>query len=268
MKSLPRLALAAALLGCAACSSSDKEDTYVERPVEQIYNSAVDALTEERYATAAREFDEVDRQHPYSVWATKAQLMAAYAHYQNNKYDDAVIALDRFIQLHPSNRDVAYAYYLKALCYYEQISDVQRDSKMTELALRSFDEVIRRFPETSFARDARLKIELTHDHLAGKEMEVGRFYLRRGQHVGAINRFRVVIDRYQTTSHVPEALHRLVESYLALGLTEEARKMAAVLGHNYPGSVWYNDSYALVETGRLPEDQQPGFVARAWRSIF
>jgi outer membrane protein assembly factor BamD len=268
MKSLPRLALAAALLGCAACSSSDKEDTYVERPVEQIYNSAVDALTEERYATAAREFDEVDRQHPYSVWATKAQLMAAYAHYQNNKYDDAVIALDRFIQLHPSNRDVAYAYYLKALCYYEQISDVQRDSKMTELALRSFDEVIRRFPETSFARDARLKIDLTHDHLAGKEMEVGRFYLRRGQHVGAINRFRVVIDRYQTTSHVPEALHRLVESYLALGLTEEARKMAAVLGHNYPGSVWYNDSYALVETGRLPEDQQPGFVARAWRSIF
>jgi outer membrane protein assembly factor BamD len=268
MKSLPRLALAAALLGCAACSSSDKEDTYVERPVEQIYNSAVDALTEERYATAAREFDEVDRQHPYSVWATKAQLMAAYAHYQNNKYDDAVIALDRFIQLHPSNRDVAYAYYLKALCYYEQISDVQRDSKMTELALRSFDEVIRRFPETSFARDARLKIDLTHDHLAGKEMEVGRFYLKRGQHVGAINRFRVVIDKYQTTSHVPEALHRLVESYLALGLTEEARKVAAVLGHNYPGSVWYNDSYALVETGKLPAEDRPGFVARAWRSIF
>jgi outer membrane protein assembly factor BamD len=264
MKKLPRLLLAAALLGCAACSSTEEEDTYVE----QIYNSAVDALTQERYFTAAREFDEVDRQHPYSVWATKAQLMSAYAHYQNNRYDDAIIGLDRFIQLHPSNRDVAYAYYLKALCYYEQISDVQRDSKMTELALRAFDEVIRRFPETSFARDARLKIDLTYDHLAGKEMEVGRFYLKRGHYVGAINRFRTVVDKYQTTSHVPEALHRLVESYLALGLTEEARKVAAVLGYNYPGSPWYNDSYALVETGKLPEDDRPGFIARAWRSIF
>lgn len=264
---LPRFAAAFVLLGAAACSSSDKEE-YVERPVEQIYNSGVDALTAERYVAAAKEFDEVDRQHPYSVWATKAQLMSAYAHYQNNKYDDAIVALDRFIQLHPSNRDVAYAYYLKALCYYEQISDVQRDSKMTELALKAFDEVVRRFPETSFARDARLKIDLTYDHLAGKEMEVGRFYLVRGQHVGAINRFRVVVDKYQTTSHVPEALHRLVECYLALGLVDEARKVAAVLGHNFPGSQWYMDSYALVETGTLPEGERPGMIARAWRSIF
>jgi outer membrane protein assembly factor BamD len=264
---LPRFAAVFMLLGAAACSSSDKEE-YVERPVEQIYNSGVDALTAERYVAAAKEFDEVDRQHPYSVWATKAQLMSAYAHYQNNKYDDAIVALDRFIQLHPSNRDVAYAYYLKALCYYEQISDVQRDSKMTELALKAFDEVARRFPETSFARDARLKIDLTYDHLAGKEMEVGRFYLVRGQHVGAINRFRVVVDKYQTTSHVPEALHRLVECYLALGLVDEARKVAAVLGHNFPGSQWYMDSYALVETGKPPEGERPGVIARAWRSIF
>jgi outer membrane protein assembly factor BamD len=266
MKAALWFALGAALLG-AACSSTD-EDTYVERPVDQIYNSAVDALTQERYVTAAKEFDEVDRQHPYSVWATKAQLMSAYSNYQNNKYDEAIVGLDRFIQLHPSNRDVAYAYYLKALCYYEQISDVQRDAKMTELALKAFDVVVRRFPETSFARDARLKIDLTYDHLAGKEMEVGRFYLKRGQYVGAINRFRVVIDKYQTTSHVPEALHRLVECYLALGLTEEARKVAAVLGHNYPGSPWYSDSYALVENGTLPADDRPGLVSRAWRSIF
>jgi outer membrane protein assembly factor BamD len=266
MKTAQWLALGAALFA-AACSSTD-EDRYVERPVEQIYNAAVDALTEERYVAAAKEFDEVDRQHPYSVWATKAQLMSAYSNYQNNKYDDAIVGLDRFIQLHPSNRDVAYAYYLKALCYYEQISDVQRDAKMTELALKAFDEVVRRFPETSFARDARLKIDLTYDHLAGKEMEVGRFYLKRGQYIGAINRFRVVVDKYQTTSHVPEALHRLVECYLALGLAEEARKVAAVLGHNYPGSPWYNDSYALVETGTLPADDRPGFVSRAWRSIF
>ena len=198
---LSRLGLAAAAIFAFAACSSDDKDVYVERPVEQIYNSGVDALTAERYVAAAKEFDEVDRQHPYSVWATKAQLMAAYAHYQNNKYDDAIVALDRFIQLHPSNRDVAYAYYLKALCYYEQISDVQRDSKMTELSLKSLDEVVRRFPETGFARDARLKIDLTYDHLAGKEMEVGRFYLTRGQYVGAMNRFRVVVDKYQTTSH-------------------------------------------------------------------
>jgi outer membrane protein assembly factor BamD len=265
---LSRLGLAAlAVFAFGACSSDD-QDVYVERPVEQIYNSGVDALTGERYIAAAKEFDEVDRQHPYSVWATKAQLMAAYAHYQNNKYDDAIVSLDRFIQLHPSNRDVAYAYYLKALCYYEQISDVQRDSKMTELSLKALDEVVRRFPETSFARDARLKIDLTYDHLAGKEMEVGRFYLNRGQYVGAMNRFRTVVDKYQTTSHAPEALHRLVECYLALGLTEEARKMAAVLGHNFPGNAWYADSYGLVENGTLPENERPGFMARAWRTIF
>jgi outer membrane protein assembly factor BamD len=265
---LPRFVLAGLVLFAFAACASKEEDTYIERPVEQIYNSGVDALTAERYVAAAKEFDEVDRQHPYSVWATKAQLMSAYAHYQNNKYDEAIVGLDRFIQLHPSNRDVAYAYYLKALCYYEQISDVQRDSKMTELALKAFDEVVRRFPETGFARDARLKIDLTYDHLAGKEMEVGRFYLVRGQYIGALNRFRVVVDKYQTTSHVPEALHRLVECYLALGLVEEARKVAAVLGHNFPGSQWYMDSYALVENGKLPEGERPGMIARAWRSIF
>ncbi len=257
-------ALAVMLTACAG----KKEDEYVERPVEDIYNSAVDALLDQRYATAAREFDEVERQHPYSVWATKAQLMAAYAHYQNNRYDDAIVALDRFIQLHPSNRDAPYAYYLKALCYYEQISDVQRDAKMTELALRALEEVVRRFPDTAYARDARLKIDLTYDHLAGKEMEVGRFYLKRGHYIGAMNRFKLVVDKYQTTSHVPEALHRLVECYLALGLTEEARKVAAVLGHNFPGSEWYKDTYYLVETGKLPDTEEPGFIARALRSIF
>jgi outer membrane protein assembly factor BamD len=251
--------------GLAACSTV--KDEYVERPVEDLYNAGVNALLDSRYSDAAKQFDEVERQHPYSVWATKAQLMAAYAHYQNNKYDDAIVALDRFIQINPSNRDVAYAYYLKALCYYEQISDVQRDAKMTELALKSLDEVIRRFPESSFSRDARLKIDLTHDHLAGKEMEVGRFYLTRGHYIGAINRFRRVVEKYQTTSHVPEALHRLIEAYLALGLKDEARKTAAILGFNYPGSDWYSDSYALVETGKLPPEDRPGFLRRAWSSI-
>jgi outer membrane protein assembly factor BamD len=255
--------LAAALVGAlAACSGdSDKKDLYVERPVEQLYGEGVDAMAGGRYVTAAKAFDDVERQHPYSVWATKAQLMAAYAHYQNNKYDDAIVALDRFIQLNPSNRDVAYAYYLKALCYYEQISDVQRDARMTELALAALTDVVNRFPTSVFARDARLKIELAHDHLAGKEMEVGRFYQRQNQYLGAINRFRTVVERYQTTSHVPEALHRLVECYLALGLVDEARRTASVLGFNYPGSEWYGDSYSLIETGRLPASA-PGFFGR------
>ncbi|MGQ0663348.1 MAG: outer membrane protein assembly factor BamD [Pseudomonadota bacterium] len=252
-------------LGLAACAGA--KDEYIERPVEELYNVAVNALTAERYFEAAKQFDEVERQHPYSVWATKAQLMAAYAHYQNNKYDDAVIALDRFIQLNPSNRDAGYAYYLKALCYYEQITDVQRDAKMTELALRALDEVIRRFPETAYGRDARIKIDLTYDHLAGKEMEIGRYYLTRREYVGAINRFRRVVERYQTTSHAPEALHRLTEAYLALGLLDEARKTAAVLGHNYPGSAWYGDSYALIETGRLPGAER-GFFSRAFGWLF
>jgi outer membrane protein assembly factor BamD len=260
---LVALMLAIAL---GACSSAPKE-SYVERPVEQLYNEGVDALAAERFAVAAKAFDEVERQHPYSTWATKSQLMAAYAHYQNNKYDDAIVAVDRFIQLNPSNRDVGYAYYLKALCYYEQITDVQRDARMTELALRGLEEVVTRFPDTSFARDARLKIDLTLDHLAGKEMEVGRFYMARGQYVGAINRFKAVVDRYQTTSHVPEALHRLVESYIALGLKSEAEKTAAVLGYNYPGSDWYRDSFALVTTGDLPPEERPGWARRALRSI-
>ena len=257
---------AAALAVLAACGAREKQD-YVERPVEQLYNSGVDALAAERYATAARAFDEVERQHPYSAWATKAQLMAAYAHYQSNKYDDAIVAVDRFIQLNPSNRDVGYAYYLKALCFYEQITDVQRDARMTELALRALEEVLRRFPDSAYARDARLKIDLTHDHLAGKEMEVGRFYMGRGQYVGAINRFKTVVDRYQTTSHVPEALHRLVESYSALGLAAEAERTAAVLGHNYPGSEWYLDSHALVTGGPMPGENKPGLTRRILRGL-
>jgi len=260
------LAFALVVAGLAACASKEREE-YVERPVEQIYNEGVDALATDRYLTAARAFGEVERQHPYSTWATKAQLMAAYAYYQANKYDDAIVAVDRFIQLNPSNRDVGYAYYLKAISYYEQITDVQRDARMTELAMGALEEVVRRFPDTPFARDARLKIDLTNDHLAGKEMEVGRYYMRRGQYVGAINRFKLVLDRFQTTSHVPEALHRLVEAYTALGLSGEAEKAAAILGHNYPGSDWYQDSYGLVTTGRTAEAAQLGIARRLLRSL-
>ena len=255
------IALALAALALSGCADDDKEK-YVERPVEQIYNAALADLQKEEYKKAAEEFDEVERQHPYSVWATKAQLMAAYAHYQNEKYDDAIIALERFIQLHPSNKDIPYAYYLEALCYYEQISDVARDQKMTDLARKSLRELITRYPNSKYTRDAKLKYDLTEDHLAGKEMEIGRYYLKQGQYLAAINRFKSVIARYQTTTHVPEALHRLSEAYTALGLTDEAKRVASVLGHNFPGSEWYVDSYEMLEGKkvRTAKDEAPWYA--------
>jgi outer membrane protein assembly factor BamD len=254
------LALGLASLGLGGCGSSDEDTTYVEQPVEVLYNRALDALGQQEYKAAAKGFEEVDRQHPYSVWATKAEIMAAFAYYQSNKYDDAIIALDRFIQLHPGHRDIPYAYYLKALCYYEQISDIGRDQRITQQALDALAEVVKRFPESPYARDARLKVELAIDHLAGKEMAVGRYYQSNQQYIGAINRYRVVIERYQTTTHVPEALHRLVESYLSLGVKSEAQEAAAVLGYNFPGSDWYQDSYFLMTgEGTRPQDENRGW---------
>jgi len=256
------LALAVAAASLAGCSwfGGSKEDTFTEQPVEVLYNRALDDLGRQEYKQAAKEFEEVDRQHPYSVWATKAQIMAAFTYYQSNKYDDAIIALDRFIQLHPGHRDIPYAYYLKGLCFYEQISDVGRDQRVTQQALDALSDVAKRFPDSPYARDARLKVELCIDHLAGKEMSIGRYYQKQHQFVGAINRYRVVIERYQTTTHVPEALHRLVESYLSLGVQSEAKETAAVLGHNFPGSDWYQDSYFLVtgEGSPAPEDKGSG----------
>ena len=246
-----------ALIVLTSCGEAIKEE-YVEEPVERLYNKALKKLEQRSFEEAASAFDEVDRQHPYSVWATKAQLMAAYALYQNNLYDEATISLDRFIQLHPSNRDAPYAYYLKALCYYEQISDIGRDQQMTELAMRMLNEVMVRFPSSKYAQDAKLKIDLTRDHLAGKEMEIGRYYHQQRQYLAAINRFRKVVETYQTTTHVPEALHRLTEAYLALGVIEEARKTASVLGHNFPGSEWYVDSYEVLENKKItPEKDIP-----------
>jgi outer membrane protein assembly factor BamD len=255
----PLLAVALAVLwGCGG-----ETDTYVERPVEDLYNEAMNELLDGSYAPAARAFEEVERQHPYSVWATKAQLMAAYAHYQNNDYDEAVIAAERFVELHPGSPDTAYARYLIGLSYYEQISDVGRDQRMTELAFDSFEEVTRRYPDSRYARDAGLKISLVRDHLAGKEMEVGRTYQDLEFYVAAINRFRNVVAEYQTTSHVPEALLRLTECYLALGVVGEAQAAAAVLGHNFPGSDWYGDAYALLQERELePRLSESSWLAR------
>jgi len=254
------LALSAglALAGCAT-----PKDTYVERPVETLYNTAMDQLLAGDYKDAAKSFDEVDQQHPYSVWATKAQLMNAYTLYEDKRYDESIVAAERFIQLHPGHRDVAYAYYLKALDYYIQITDVERDQKTTQQAYDALAEVVRRFPGTNYARDAKLKMDLARDHLAGKEMEIGRFYENQGEYLAAINRFQTVVNKYQTTTHVPEALTRLVECYYALGLNEEAKRTAAVLGYNYPGSSWYKATYSLVTTGNETAKQQDrGWLAR------
>ena len=266
MSTIRRLLSAAAVaVPCAlsACTSTDEK--YVERPPEELYGEAQQAMQAQRYPVAAKLFEEVERQHPYSSWATQAQLMTAYAYYQQNDYDATIDALDRFIRDHPGNPKVAYAYYLKALSYYEQIADVARDQKNTELALDALTEVVTRFPESDYARDARLKIDLTRDHLAGKEMEIGRFYLEHHQYLAAINRFRRVIENYQTTTHVPEALERLTESYLALGITDEAQAAAAVLGYNFPGSDWYQDSYNLLAGSNLkPETKDDSWLAGAF----
>ena len=259
---------AIALLVAGACSSNDKSQFIDETPVEVLYNRAASQLRVGNNKEAARLFDEVERQHPYSVWATKAQLMAAYAHYEENQYDEAIIALDRFIELHPGNRDTDYAFYLKALSYYEQISDVERDQANTEEALRALTEVVRRFPDSKYAKDSQLKIDLAQDHLAGKHMTIGRYYLNSGNYLAAINRFRLVIANYQFTTHVPEALHRLVEAYMALGLTEEAQATASVLGFNYPGDRWYQDSYALLTGEQLePEEKEGSWISEVWDSV-
>jgi outer membrane protein assembly factor BamD len=269
-----------ALPGCSWFSNWDGRQTTldgerkqinatVDQTPEGLYAAGIEALQARRFPVAADYFDQVERDHPYSTWATNAKLMGAYAEYQRNRYTEAIGALDRFIQLHPAHRDIAYAFYLRALCYYEQIADAQRDQRQTEQAMTALQDVVNRFPDTAYARDARLKIDLGRDHLAGKEMNIGRYYQRQRLYAAAVGRFKRVVEDYQTTNHVPEALHRLTEIYLTLGLTDEAQKTAAVLGHNFPGSPWYQDSYALLVAGAEPyPTDRRGFVRRTWDWIF
>lgn len=219
---------------------------YEERPVELLYNAGAMRLDHHKWSEAVDYFREVERQHPYSEWARRSILMTAYAHYMANDYADAISDADQFISLYPGNVSTPYAYYLKAICYFEQIVDVGRDQAATAQAGDALREVAKRYPYTEYALDARLKIDMVQDQLAGKEMNVGRYYLRAQDPIAAIGRFRTVVDKYQTTSHVPEALYRLVEAYLTVGLVEEARRNAAVLGYNYPGDPWYADAYALM----------------------
>ncbi|MEZ5709668.1 MAG: outer membrane protein assembly factor BamD [Blastomonas sp.] len=236
-------------LTLSACASGDNEvnTNYVARDVNTLYAAAKYRLDRNQYQISAALFDEVERQHPYSPWARRAQLMSAFSYYLADDHNKSIQAAQRFLSIHPGNKDAPYAYYLIALNYYEQISDVTRDQKITEQAKQSLGEVVRRYPDTRYAADARLKLDLVNDHLAGKEMEIGRYYQRSSEWLAAAMRFREVIDEYQTTSHTPEALYRLTESYLALGVPVEAKRSAAVLSANYPGSEWYQKAYKLME---------------------
>ncbi len=245
------LVAAVAVSGCSVVKKKKPTLAYEERPVELLFNVGAADLDRHQWSDAVNYFREVERQHPYSEWSRRAILMTAYAHYQANAYAEAINDADRFIALYPGNAATPYAYYLKAVCYFEQIVDVGRDQASTESAQAALGEIIKRYPKTEYASDAKVKLDMVSDQLAGKEMTVGRYYLRNGNPIAAIGRFRVVVDHYQTTSHAPEALYRLIEAYLTVGLVNEAIRDGAVLGYNYPGDVWYRDAYHLLTSKGL-----------------
>lgn len=252
------LILAGFLTAC-----SEKDEAYVDLPVEDLYTRAQERLKERSYTKAAKAFAEVERQHPYSNLALKAQILSAYSYYEAKKYDEAIDGFQVFIQLHPGHADVAYAHYMIGLCFYEQIPILERDQQPAEKSMNAFNEVLNRFPTSIYAKDARFKIDLIKDHTAAKEMDVGRFYLKNGSYVAAINRFKTVVETYQTTSQAEEALYRLVECYIAVGVRDQAIASAAVLGHNYPNGQWYASAYALLNAAASSDSavgalQKPG----------
>ena len=257
------------LIGGACSIFSQQEDLAPDIPADRLYNEGVFLLNEKKsMEQAAKKFEEVDRQHPYSEWARKALLMSAYANYEAKKYDDSIAAAKRYISLHPGSPDAAYAYYLVAASNFEQISDVSRDQSRTEKAIASLEEVIRKFPDTEYAAQARQKIEVARDNLAAKEIAIARYYQGKKNFIGAINRFKVVVTQYQTTRHVEEALMRLTECYLALGIVHEAQAAAAVLGHNFPDSTWYRDAYALMRSNGLePAENSGSWITRAFKRV-
>jgi outer membrane protein assembly factor BamD len=236
--------------------------------VAKLYNKGLENLQSGENKSAIKNFSEVERQFPYSSWATKAVLMQAYASYVSSNYDDAIIAANRFITLHPGHKDAGYAYYLIAISNYNKISDTKRDQSATKAALEALEEVARRYPGTAYAQDATLKVGVARDHLAGKEMEVGRYYYKQGSYLAGINRFKRVVTDFQNTTQTPEALYRLTEGYMALGVVSEAQTAAAVLGHNYPNSEWYKDAYQLVASdGEAPVANEESWISKAFKSL-
>ncbi len=271
--------LAASLGACSSFSGlgnfsgfnlfGSKDDTAADEPPDRLYNEGLFYLSSKHNPKdAIKKFEEVDRQHPYSDWARKSLVMAAYSYYQAGEYDDCIATAKRYITLHPGSPDAAYAEYLIASSYFDQIPDITRDQQRTQKALDAFEEIIRKYPGTEYANTAKQKIQVARDQLAGKEMEIGRYYLRKKDYTGAINRFKVVVTRYQTTRQVEEALERLTESYMALGIVDEAQTAAAVLGHNFPDSEWYKHAYALVKTnGAEPSENKESWISKAFHKI-
>jgi outer membrane protein assembly factor BamD len=267
---LRAVVLAVCVLAAGACSMFDKDTAVLpDDPADKLYNEGLYLLNQKKdYKAAAKRFEEVDRQHPYSEWARKSLLLSAYAHYEGKQYEDAVSAAKRYVTLHPASADAAYAQYIIGSAYYDEIPDVTRDQQRTERAIAALDEVSRKFPNTEYAASAKRKLAVARDQIAAKEMTTGRYYLERRDYTGAINRFKVVVTQYQTTRHVEEALMRLAEAYLALGIVQEAQTAAAVLGHNFPDSRWYKDAYALVKSGGLePHETQGSWISRAFKKV-
>jgi outer membrane protein assembly factor BamD len=263
------LALVAAPL-VGGCSYFNKDDDYVsDDPADKLYNEGLFLLNNKQdYKEAAKKFDEVDRQNPYSDWARKALLMSAYSYYQGQEYTDCINSAQRYVTLHPGSPDAAYAQYLIGASYYDQILDVSRDQARADKAINALEEVVRKYPDSEYATAAKKKIDMARDQLAGKEMEIGRLYLNKRAFIGAINRFKVVVTQYQTTRHVEEALERLTEAYLALGILDEAQTAAAVLGHNFPDSEWYKDAYKLVKNaGGEPNENKDSWISRSFKKI-
>jgi outer membrane protein assembly factor BamD len=269
------IALAVVLAPLGACSTvsdffaSKDDDNYVEEPADKLYNDALFLLNDKKdFKSAAKKFEEVDRQHPYSDWARKSLIMSAFAYYEGGDYDESITAAKRYVTLHPGSQDAAYAQFLIGSSYFDRIPDISRDQDRTEKAVAELQEVVRKFPNTEYAIAAKKKIEIARDQLAGKEVDVGRWYMQKKDYTGAINRFKVVVTRYQTTRHVEEALMRLTEAYMTLGIVDEAQTSAAVLGHNFPDSPWYQDAYNLVKArGLEPTENKKSWISRAFKII-
>ncbi len=275
-RSLIVAACGLALAGCDTLSSLNpfskaevyKPEILPEVPAEEMYNDGLARLQKNDFTAAAKKFGELDKQYPYSDWSRRALIMTAFANFEGRQYEEAITASKRYLQLHPATPDAAYAQYLMAMSYYNQIPDVTRDQEAAERALLSLQELIDRYPTSQYAADAKQRMQIARDQIAGKEMEVGRFYLQKRNYSGAINRFRTVVAKHQTTRHVEEALERLTEAYMAMGIVSEAQTAAAVLGHNFPDSPWYKDAYTLLRTsGAEPREDEGSWISKAFRGV-
>lgn len=274
------LALSAALAGCDTISDSiadmnpfDKPEVYkpeirADVPADKLYNEGLAYLSKNEYDGASKKFSDLDRQYPYSIWSKKALILQTYANYTGRNYDDAIVSGKRYLSLYPSSPDAAYAAYMVGMSYYNQIPDVTRDQERAEKALMALQEVVQRWPKSEYAEDAKFKINVAKDQLAGREMNIGRYYLNKRNYPAAINRFKTVVSNYQTTNQIEEALARLAEAYLAIGVVSEAETAGAVLGHNFPDSQWYKDTYTLLQSkGLQPRENQESWISKAMRSV-